>query len=80
MKTYDSSLTLAEAIKEMPAPPCDGCVNAERCAAESLACLLFIEYLRSSRGYYDAHGLRGPTAAIYGRAFGVTPGPGQRGL
>ncbi len=79
MKTYDSSLTLAEAIQEMPAPPCDGCPSAERCAAESLACLLFLEYLRTPHGHYDADALRGPTAAIYVRAFGVAPGLGQRG-
>ncbi len=70
MKTYDSSLPLIEAIKEMPAPPCDGCPNAERCAAESLACLTYLEYYRNPQGHYDAGALRGPTAAIYGRAFG----------
>ena len=73
MKTHDSSLPLVYAIKEAPAPapPCDGCPNAERCAAESLACLTFLEYYRNPHGRYDAHALRGPTAAIYGRAFGV---------
>ncbi len=79
-KASAALLPLVDAIKEMPAPPCDGCPNAERCAAESLACLTYLEYYRNPRGRYDADGLRGPTAAIYGRAFGVTPGPGQRGL
>ena len=69
MKTYDSSLTLAEAIKQMPAPPCDGCPNADRCSAESLACLTFLEYCRNPHGRYDVTALRGPTAAIYVRAF-----------
>ena len=70
MKTYDLSLTLVDAINEMPAPPCDGCLNAERCAAESLACLTFLAYYRNPHGCYDAAALRWPTAATYVRAFG----------
>ncbi len=44
--------------------------NAERCAAESLACVPFLEYFRSSRGYYDSKTLKEPTTQIYDRAFG----------
>ena len=71
-KAHDLLRTLAEPKKEMPAPPCDGCPNAERCAAESLACLTFLEYYRNPQGRYDAGALRGPTAAIYVRAFEST--------
>ncbi len=62
--------TLAEAIKEMPAPPCDGCSNAARCAAEPLAYVPFLEYIRSPRGRFDSEALREPTTETYDRAFG----------
>ncbi len=62
---------IAEAIKEVPPAPCDGCVHASRCALESLACLTFIEYFNSRHGCYNPDALRMPTSAIYNRAFGV---------
>ena len=71
-ETYDDLLpAIAEAIKEVPPAPCDGCVHASRCALESLACLTFIEYFNSRHGCYNPDALRMPTSAIYNRAFGV---------
>ena len=60
-------LLLADAIKKVP--PCDDCVNASRCATESLACLTYIEY--SNSGRYDPVAIRAPTSATYNRAFSV---------
>ncbi len=70
-KAHDLLRTLAEPNKEMPAPPCDGCAKADRCAAESLACLTYIEYFCSPRGRYNPDALRAPTAEIFNRAFGA---------
>lgn len=70
MKARDSLLTFVDAIRDASAPPCDGCANAARCAAESLACGPFLEYFRSSHGRYDADALREPTAEIFQRTVG----------
>ena len=70
MKAHDSLRTLVDATQDMPATPCEECSNAARCAAESLACVLFLEYFRSPRGRFDSEALREPTTEIYHRTFG----------
>ncbi len=72
VETYDDLLpALAEAIKEVPPPPCDNCIHAVRCALESLACLAFVECLNSPRGHYNSRARRAPTSAIFKQVFGA---------
>lgn len=62
-----TGLTLASAVRGVPAPPCIGCPQRLRCATEQLLCLDFARYvnLQSWRGRTDRNASRARYARIF---------------
>lgn len=62
-----TGLTLASAIRGVPAPPCEGCANRPRCAEQQLACRDFTLYLHLHMSTMPSQ--REPSRARYLKAF-----------
>lgn len=62
--------TLAEAIQETPAPPCEPvCPHSSQCARDELACMQFTSYVRT--GKWLAALPRRPSRALFKQIYSI---------
>lgn len=58
-----------KAFNDVPTPPCQNCLDHDKCGKEELACVAFLQYVVSPAGRFQYAQRRNPTNKIYTKIY-----------